>query len=224
MFIGHYGLAFGAKKYAPCVSLGTLFLATQFLDLLWPTFVLLGIETVRIVPGITRVTPLLFEHYPYSHSLLAVLCWGLLLGFLHFRLRRNRTGAFVVGFLVLSHWFLDLMVHRPDLPILIRGNTFVGFDAWSSYSLSLFLELSIFLPGILIYAKTTSALDGKGRWGFCSLVTLLLFVYFGNTFGPPPPSPGAIAWLGEMQWLLVAWGYWVDRHRTTRGDPRRSTR
>src|SRR5512145_681024 len=117
MFLGHFALGFGAKVVARRVSLGALFLAAQFIDLLWPIFLLLGIERVRIEPGATVVTPLVFEHYPYSHSLLAVLGWAVLLGVLYLVLKRDRLGAVVMGALVLSHWLLDLMVHRPDLPL-----------------------------------------------------------------------------------------------------------
>lgn len=86
MLIGHFGVGFGAKSAAPKVSLGTLFIAAQFIDLLWPTLLLLGVETVRIVPGATVVTPLLFEHYPISHSLIAVFGWAGLVGGIHFAL------------------------------------------------------------------------------------------------------------------------------------------
>src|ERR1700693_2651785 len=104
MFIGHFGVGFGAKAVIREVSLGSLFLAAQFLDLLWPTLLLLGIEHVRIVPGATAVTPLLFEHYPFSHSLLAVLGWATLVSCVYMLLRRQRAGAFVLAALVISHW------------------------------------------------------------------------------------------------------------------------
>src|SRR6186997_681775 len=127
MFIGHFGVAFAAKRPAPRVSLGTLFLAAQFIDLLWPVLLLLGVERVRIAPGITRVTPLDFEHYPISHSLLAVLGWAVLVGGAHFLLRRERRAALIVAALVLSHWVLDLLMHRPDLPLAPGATVLVGF-------------------------------------------------------------------------------------------------
>src|SRR3954467_8291786 len=113
MFIGHFGVAFGAKVVAPKVSLGSLFIAAQFIDLLWPTLLLLGLERVRIAPGITRVTPLDFEYYPISHSLVAVLGWAALVGGGHFLLRRRARAALVLAALVVSHWLRDLLVHRP---------------------------------------------------------------------------------------------------------------
>lgn len=213
MFLGHFALGFGAKVVAPRVSLGALFLAAQFIDLLWPIFLLLGIERVRIEPGATVVTPLVFEHYPYSHSLLAVLGWAVLVGVLYLLLKRDRGGAVVMGALVLSHWLLDLMVHRPDLPLSPWGDAVSGLHLWSSLPLTLALEIPMFALGVWVYVRNTVALDGVGRWGLLGLVLFLLAVYTGNLFGPPPPSTQAIAWLGQLQWLLVLWGYWVDRHR-----------
>jgi membrane-bound metal-dependent hydrolase YbcI (DUF457 family) len=213
MFIGHFAVGFAAKLAAPRVSLGTLFLSAQFIDLLWPTFLLLGIERVRIEPGATMVTPLVFEHYPFSHSLLAVLVWGALLGGLHFLLRRDRRSALVLGALVLSHWLLDLLVHRADLPLLPWSSTVVGLRLWSSLPLTLALEVPMFVLGFWLYARSTRALDRVGRWGLVALVLVLFLIYAGNVLGGPPPSVKAIAWLGQLQWLLVLWGYWVDQHR-----------
>ena len=213
MFIGHFGVGFGAKSAAPKVSLGSLFLAAQFIDLLWPTLLLLGIERVRIVPGATAVTPLMFDHYPVSHSLLAVLGWALLVGGVYLALRRDRIGALVLGVLVLSHWGLDALVHRPDLPLYPGGATLVGLDAWSSLPVTLALELPLFALGLWLYSRATSPADATGRWGLVALVVFLLVSYAGNLLGPPPPSAEAIAWVGHSQWLLVLWGYWIDKHR-----------
>ncbi|QKO21273.1 metal-dependent hydrolase [Rhodoferax sp. BAB1] len=213
MFIGHFAIGFAAKTAAPRVSLGTLFLAAQFIDLLWPTFLLMGLERVRIEPGATAVTPLVFEHYPYSHSLLAVLGWALLLGGLHFLLQRERRSALILAGLVLSHWLLDLLVHRPDLPMWPWGNTVAGLRLWSSLTLTLALEVPLFMLGVWLYSRSTRALDPAGRWGLVGLVLFLFVVYAGNVLGSPPPSVEVIAWLGQLQWLLVLWGYWVDRHR-----------
>lgn len=218
MFIGHFGVGLGAKALAPRVSLGTLFFSAQFVDLLWPTLLLLGIERVRVVPGATQVTPLLFEHYPVSHSLLAVLGWSLLLGgtFLYFR--QNRGGALVVAALVLSHWFLDVVVHQPDLPILPSGGPLMGLGAWASLPLTLVIEVPLFLCGAWLYVRHTEPIDAKGKWGFSGLIALLLVIYGGNLFGTPPPNAEAIAWGGQLQWLLVLWGYWIDKHRQIPAD------
>lgn len=213
MFIGHFGIGFSAKPIAPSVSLGSLFLAAQFLDLLWSTLLLLGVEHVRIVPGATVVTSLVFDHYPISHSLLAVLGWAGLIGCIHFLIKRKRITAFVLGILVLSHWVLDAIVHQPDLPLFSGGSTVVGLNAWSSLPITLAIEGSLFALGIWLYFRATSPNDAVGKWGFVTLVFSLIGIYAGNLFAAPPPTSEAIAWVGQLQWLLVLWGYWIDKHR-----------
>jgi len=217
MFIGHFGVGFGAKRLAPKVSLGTLFLAAQFVDLLWPTLLLLGLERVRIDPGATVVTPLAFDHYPISHSLLAAVGWAVLVGTGYLLLRKDRRGAIVVGVLVVGHWVLDFFMHRPDLPIIPGGSMVLGLNAWSSLPLTLAIEGSLFALGVWIYSRSTTPRDATGRWGLVGLVAFLLLVYAGNLVGSPPPSPTAIAWVGQAQWLIVLWGFWVDKHRVFKG-------
>lgn len=213
MFIGHFGAGFGAKAVAPSVSLGSLFLAAQFLDLLWPALLLLGVEHVRIVPGATVVTPLVFDHYPVSHSLLAVVGWAGLVGGIHYFLKRKRIAAFVLGVLVISHWALDAIVHQPDLPLFPGSAIVVGLNAWSSLPVTLIIEGALFALGVWLYSRATSPSDGVGRWGFVVLVVFLISIYAGNLVGAPPPTSEAIAWVGQLQWLLVLWGYWLDKHR-----------
>jgi len=217
MFIGHFGLAFAAKRAAPRVSLGTAFLAAQWLDLLWPTLLLLGMETVRIAPGATAVTPLVFDHYPISHSLTAGMCWALALGAVYALAKHNVRGAVVVGALVVSHWLLDAIVHVPDLPLAPGMDTMVGLGLWQSRAATLAVEIPVFAIGAWLYATSTQAKDSSGRWGLVGLLAFLALIHAGNLSGEPPPSVTAIAWVGQAQWLLVAWGYWVDAHRTARG-------
>lgn len=213
MFLGHFGVGFAAKRCAPRVNLGVLFLAAQFIDLLWPSLLLLGVERVSIAPGITAVTPLDFEHYPVSHSLLAVVGWSVLVGGVCFVLRRSWREAFVLALLVISHWFLDALVHRPDLPLAPFGDARVGLGMWNSMAATLLVEGSIFLVGVWLYARATRARDTAGRWGLWGLVALLLAIQAANLLGDAPPSVAAIAWVGQAQWLLVLWAYWLDRHR-----------
>ena len=215
MFLGHFGVGFGAKAAAPKTSLGTLFLAAQFIDLLLPTLVLVGLESVAIAPGITQVTPLDFTHYPISHSLLAVLIWGVGFGAVYYLLRRYPRGAWVCGLAVVSHWLLDLVVHRPDLQLAPGLPVLVGLGLWNSLPITLIVELGIFVIGVGLYVRTTAAIDRVGSIALWSLVGFLLLVYFGGVFGEPPPNAAAFAWVGQAQWLLVVWGYWIDRHRRT---------
>ena len=213
MFVGHFGIGLGLKRVDPKISLGTLFLAAQFIDLLWPSLLLLGLEHVEIAPGITRVTPLDFTHYPISHSLLAVVGWSLLFALAYQLLRRERRGATICGLAVMSHWLLDLVTHRPDLPLYPTGEILVGLGLWNSLWLTLAVELPLFLIGARLYLCGTHARDRIGSLGLWGLLGFLSLVYISNLFGPPPTSAAALAWVGQAQWLLIAWGYWVDSHR-----------
>jgi len=214
MFIGHFGLAFGAKRAAPAASLGTLFAACQFADLLWPTLVLLGYERVEVLPGATRVTPLDFVSYPYSHSLLALCVWALAGGLVYYAIRRARiSAAITVALLIVSHWLLDYATHRPDMPLTLGAADRVGLGLWNSLPGTLAVELAIFAAGVLAYVRETTPRDRTGSVGLWSLVIFLVTVYLANVFGPPPPSAAAVAWSAQAMWLLVIWGYWVDQHR-----------
>ena len=213
MFIGHFGVAFAAKRVAPRTSLGTLILAAQFLDFLWPAFLLLGIEHLTIAPGTTRVSPLDFTDYPFSHSLLMAMMWAILFGGVYYALRPNLQSAFVVGAAVFSHWVLDFMVHRPDLQLLPTDQTRVGLGLWNSLPATIAAEVLCFGAGVWIYARCTRARDNVGRYGFWALLAFLFFGWVSTLFAGAPPSVTALAWGGMMMWLMVLWGWWADRHR-----------
>jgi len=215
MFIDHYGAGLAGKKAAPGVSAGTLFFAAQFLDLIWPVFILTGIEKVKIVPGLTDANPLEFSYYPYSHSLFMVIIWAALFGSIYFLYKRNLYNAFILGILVISHWVLDLIVHIPDLPIFPWSDFKVGIGLWNSEVVSVILEILIFSAGIYFYLSCTKAKNKKGTFGFWSLIIFLFIVYLMNIFSPPPPSVEAIGYAGLLQWLFIPWAYWIDRNRIT---------
>jgi hypothetical protein len=217
MFIGHFAFALGAKKYAPQVSLGVMFLACQLADLIWPNLVLLGLEKVEIEPGITVMTPLNFVFYPYSHSLITMTLWAVLFAGLYTLLRRAGTkAAIVIAVVVLSHWVLDVLTHRPDMPVTLSDSSRIGLGLWNQPLLAVTLELTLFALGIWLYLKTTRAVNRKGSIGFWAMILFLLFVYAGNGLSPPPPSATAVAWSIQALWLLVLWGFWVDHHRVRR--------
>lgn len=217
MFLGHFGVGFGAKRLAPRASLGSLFAACQLADLLWPTLVLVGIERFEIRPGITTVTPLDFIRYPYSHSLVALSAWGLLFGTLYAVINRSRVStAITLAVVVVSHWILDVVVHRPDMPVTVSGPTRLGFGLWNSVTGTIVVELSMFAAGVVLYARQTRPRDRIGSVAFGALIIFFLVVFFLNIFGPPPTSVAAVAWSAEAMWLIVICGYWVDRHRMAR--------
>jgi membrane-bound metal-dependent hydrolase YbcI (DUF457 family) len=215
MFIGHFGVAFAAKRAAPTVSLGTLFIACELVDLLWPLFLLAGMESMAITPGITRFTPLDFQHYPWSHSLLMGAVWALAFGALYFARRRSWIAAAVVALVVLSHWFLDLLTHRPDLPLAPGSDLKLGFGLWNSIGGTLLVEGALFVVGVRFYLAGSQAVDRTGHWALYGLLVFLVLAYIGAAFGPLPPSVPAIAWTGLAGGLVTgALGYWIDRHRT----------
>ena len=213
MFVGHFAAGFAAKRIAPQLSLGVLFLAAQLADVLWPVFVAAGLETVRIAPGITTVTPLDFVSYPYSHSLVALALWAIALGAVCQWMAGGRTTFAVIAALVLSHWVLDFVTHRPDMP-LYPGSAKYGLSLWHSLHATLAVELAMFAAGVWLYAAGTRARDGVGRWSFVALVAFLLIVYVASIAGGPPPSIAAIYWAGIAGAVVIlVWSWWTDRHR-----------
>ena len=212
MFLGHFGVAFGAKKVAPNPSLGTLLLAAQLADFICPFLLLAGIEQVRIAPGATVVTPLDFTHYPYTHSLLALVAWAVLVAGVYALLRRDLRGACWLAVLVLSHWVLDAASHRPDMPTW-PGGPVVGAGLWNSLPATLAAEFLLFGGGVWIYARVTRARDRMGTWLWWVFVATLIVLYLMAVLGPPPPDVRTLALSALAGWLLVAWAYWIDRHR-----------
>jgi hypothetical protein len=217
VLLGHYGVAFGAKRVAPRTSLGTLFFAAQFLDELWPVLLLLGVEQVRVVPGLMRVNPLDFVSYPISHSLLMAVVWGALIGGTYRMVRRDRRGGVVVGLLVVSHWLLDLPMHRPDLPLWPGSPVKVGLGAWNSLPLTLVLELVVFGWGLASYLRHTRARDRVGTWGLWAMVATLVLIFASGLATAAPMSQQAIGLSALGLWLFVPWAAWVDRHRSIVG-------
>lgn len=214
MFLGHFAVGLAAKRATPALSLGLLFGAAQLADLLWPNLVLAGVEKLEIVPGATAVNPLRFVSYPWSHSLVALVAWGILLAALVVLLRRGRRlEAATLAGLVVSHWVLDVASHLPDMPVTIGGETRLGLGLWRSLPWTLAVELLLLAVGTGTYLRATRARDRIGSIGLGLLLALLVAIYGGSLFGPPPPSAQAVAWSAQAMWLFVLFGWWVDRHR-----------
>jgi hypothetical protein len=208
MFIGHIAFGLAGKRAAPSVSLATWLTSIQLVDLLWPIFLLAGLEHVRIAPGITRFTPLDFYDYPITHSLVGSLGWAALFALGYIVVHRNARIALLLGAGVLSHWVLDVISHRPDMPILPHG-PYIGLGLWNSVPATLVVELSMFAAGIWMYVRAEGA--GRRRISFWLLMAFLLVAYFAAAFGPPPPDARTLAWSALSAWLLVPWAWWADR-------------
>lgn len=216
MFLGHFALALAAKKAAPKASLGTLVLSAQFADCLWPVLLLLGVEQVRIVPGLMRASPFDFISYPISHSLLMQLVWGLLFGVVYLLWRRDIRTALIVGALLPTHWLLDFFAHRPDMPFYPGGGPKVGLGMWNSLPLTLLVEYGLLIAGMAIYLMSTrpkSERHNSHNYAFWSLIIFLAVVYAASMFGPPPPTVRALAISALAVWLTIPWAAAADRHR-----------
>ena len=214
MLLGHYAVGLAAKKFAPKTNLGILVTAGVFLDLIWPLFLLWGLEEVAIEPGNTVVTPLNFISYPWSHSLLMSAVWGAVFGGFYYSVTRYKTGAIILGLLVVSHWLLDAPMHRPDLPVTPWSETMIGFTLWNSVVLSFLLEFGLFAGGIYLYTSVTKPKSRFGKWGLIAFGFLGVFVYVANFFGPPPPSVSAIIIGGSaLQVVFILLAMWTDRNR-----------
>lgn len=216
MFIGHFGAGFASRKFENTASLGTYFMAAQWIDLIWPILLLLGIEKAEIKPGNTTVTPLDFTYYPFTHSLFGTIVWAVLFGIVSFFFITKIRTAIILALLVLSHWFLDLLVHIPDLPVFPGASLKVGFGLWNSLPATLILEGLIFALGVYWYYKSTKAKNKIGTYSLIGLIVFLVAMYISNLVGPPPPSIEMIGIVGNAQWLIVLWGYWIDKNREAR--------
>ena len=214
MFIGHFAVGFAGKKLAPRASLPALLFAALFADVLWPVLVALGAEHVRIAPGNTAYTPLEFISYPWSHSLLMLVIWGGLIG-AFFRKRPDglRTWLVIAG-LVVSHWFLDWVTHRADMPVYPGGPKY-GLALWNNVTMTMVVEIVMFVAGVAMYASVTRARDGVGRWAFRGMVALLLGFFIADSFDPSAPPSVAVIWISALiaTAILLLWAGWFDRRR-----------
>lgn len=215
MFIGHFAVALGAKRAAPRIPLGLLIGAAIALDLIWPVFLLAGIETVRIDPGNTAFTPLAFLHYPWSHSLAMALVWGGVTAAVAFPRLRSSAAAALTGAVVVSHWVLDFVTHRPDLPLWPGGDVY-GLGLWNSVPGTVIVEGLLFAAAAVAYASAFPARDATGRWAFRGFIAFVAVIWISGPFSPPPPSSTAIAVVGLLLWLFPLWASWFERHRATR--------
>lgn len=212
MFVGHYGVSFAAKKVEPSIPLWVLFLAVQFLDVLWAPFILLGIEKVRIVPGFTASNPFDLYYMPYTHSLVGALVWSCVGALVYQLVARpaRRQASVIIGLAVFSHWVLDLIVHRPDLPLYDNAAK-VGLGLWNAPVLAFGLEAILLFGGIWL------CLRGRPPRSFGTLVfgVVMLGIQAYVFFGPPPTSDRAFAWTALIfyaAFALVIW--WLQDRRT----------
>src|SRR5688572_9739144 len=216
MFVGHYAVGLVAKRFAPRTSLGILIAAPILLDLIWPILVLIGWEHISIVDSPNPFLRLQFDSNPISHGLVAVIGWATLFASIYFGLARYLAGAIAVWVGVISHWLLDYVVHRPDLPLHSGSSRLLGLGLWNQRWVTVAVELTLLAAGVAVYLLQTRAKDRIGSLGFWNFIVLLVAVYGVVVFGPTPSSVNKLA-IGALSSLLfVGLVWWFDSHREVR--------
>ncbi len=217
MFVGHYGVALAFKKADPRLSLGTLFLGALLVDILWGIFLILGWEQARVDPGYTAVTPFQFLSYPLSHSLVAGGFWALVMAAAYYSRptidsSHRRRGALVLAVVVISHWFLDAVVHLPDLPLVGNDSTKVGLGLWDNPAATYVIEFGLLAVGVWIYVHTKTKRHPLQAARLALLIGLLVALTAVNVWLPPPDNMKVIGASAIGMYLGIAWlGAWIDR-------------
>ncbi|MDH3339257.1 MAG: hypothetical protein OEM85_17760 [Gammaproteobacteria bacterium] len=217
MFVGHYAASFALKKFEKRASLGALFLAVQFVDILFFPFVLLGIERMNIVENFTQSTHFELEYLPYTHSLLAFVLWSVA-AYAVFRwvVVKNHAVAVVVALAVFSHWLFDLLVHTPDLPLWSDTTAKLGLGLWNNAIATYLLEAGLLLLGLWLYLRSTKAATTVGKYGMGVFVGFLLLVNVFNIFGPPmlDTKLGLAVFALTSYFLFAVVAFWLDGKRS----------
>lgn len=215
MFVGHLAVGLAAKRNLPNVNLGWLIAGGTALDLVWPIFVLAGIEQVRIVPGATAFTPLVFDSYPWTHSLVMSVVWGLVLAAVARAAKVPASASLTLVLLVVSHWVLDFVSHAPDMPLWPGDSPKFGLTLWNSIPATLIVEGAIWIAAIALYLQARARKGERPGFAFWSLVVVSTVMWAMSPFSPLPPSVSAVAWFGMVGWIVIPWAVWADRQRST---------
>ena len=220
MFIGHFAVGFAAKKFAPRTQLSLLLAAPLLSDMLWPIFLALGWEHVRIVPGITRFNSYDLYDFPWSHSLLMCVAWATAFSAGYYAVTRYRAGAMAISIGVISHWLLDWITHIPDMPLYPGGGPHLGLGLWNHVAATMTAEILMLLVGVFLYASATRARDRIGKYAFLVYALVLFLLFISDRFGgqPAPATAGEAAhaiFLPSIiaETVFLAWAWWFDHHR-----------
>ena len=215
MFVGHYSAAFAAAALPKAPKLGTLFIAAQLVDIAFFSFLPLGIEHMRIVPGTAVMNPMDLYDMPWTHSLIGALAWGLGFAILLRAAIGNWTAGMIGGAVVVSHWFIDLIVHVPDLTIAGQPPR-LGMGLWNYPMIAMPLEIGLLLGSAWVYARATQSTGTRVALPVL-LIILLAFQAF-NWFGPPPVTVDAGVWaMGLLAYAIAAaLAWWVASNRVAR--------
>lgn len=224
MLVGHFAIGLIGKRAAPQVSLGTLILASMLPDMLGFVFLMTGQEHWRMVPGGRGITSVELYDIGLSHSLAMGVIWALLLAAVYGWSRRYRAGVMMLAIVVLSHWVLDFISHRPDMPLVPGGSQVYGLGLWTSLPWTLAIEGGLWLVSLIVYLRLTRARHRAGVYMFWLVVVLLTASWISNfTVAPPPvsqsPVSASIVALVFFS-LMIAWAFWMNRLRPVAGQAR----
>ena len=217
MFVGHYAASLALKKFEKRASLGILFLAVQFVDILFFPFVLLGIERINIIENFTQSTHFELEYMPYTHSLVASLFWaGIAYAVFRWVFIKNKSVALVIALAVFSHWLLDLLVHTPDLPLWSDASTKLGLGLWNNAIIVFTLEALLLLGALWLYLRSTTASTTVGKYGMGIFVIFLILVNIMNIFGPLMDDSKVNLAISALAAYFIFAGvaFWLDKKRT----------
>ncbi len=212
MFIGHFAPALIVAARPKAAGLGTLFVAAQLIDIGFAALLVPGIEAMRIVPGITAMNPMDLHHMPYTHSLLGTLICAKIFGVLVWFATKRKEAAIGAALVVVSHWFIDLIVHIPDLTLYGMPPK-LGLGLWNHPLIAMPLEMLLIGGAFFYYLRRTEAPGGNRRLWI--LAALLAFAQAVDWFGPKEPAY-SLAIPATMLFayaLLAATAAWAGANR-----------
>ena len=216
MLVGHLAAGFIGKRIEPEVSLGVLVIAALLADFIFFPLLLAGIESVAAVPNVT-INRVVGRNIGYSHSLAMLVIWAALFAGGYFLRRRKPRATLLVFVIVLSHWVLDVISHRPDMPLVPGSSKVFGLGLWNSIPATLIVEGGLWLLAIAVYVRVTRAKNRLGILAFWVGVILLTLVWFANINAGMEPDPilGGIGGLISFS-IVTAWAFWIDSLRRSR--------
>jgi membrane-bound metal-dependent hydrolase YbcI (DUF457 family) len=211
MFVGHLAAAFAGTAVSRRTSLTWFVAAVTLVDLIWPLLLMAGVERVRIDPGNTAFTPLAFESYPWTHSLLMGVVWGLLLAAVARASGVTSAAAGLIAALVVSHWVLDFVTHRPDLPLWPWPDGVYGLGLWNSIAGTFAVEGLMWAAALVIFLRARRPRGARGHVALWSFVLVCTVLWASGPFSPPPPSEGALIAFTLLAWTVIPWAWWIER-------------
>lgn len=217
MFVGHLAVALAAKRLRPATPLTWFMVAANLVDLAWPLFLLAGLEHVRIAPGATAFTPLVFESYPWTHSLLMAALWGGAFAALARAMGVRRDALWLIALVVMSHWVLDLVTHAPDLPLWPGAGTGYGLGLWNSVAGTFIVEGALWAAAIALFLRVRRPAGWQGQLALWSFVTVSTAIWASGVSSPPPPDERALALFALVGWIILPWAWWIERTSSPRG-------